>query len=188
MYIKFTSPKRSKLNDVGLRVVQSSCTVTAISKFKSTTASLSVSTASLQPTQQQMLLWSTVQLKIFMASFPLHVRMGAVLRDLFPRVIGSDELHLYLHTNPRTAGLEPDFGRSSRLKRMLVLRDHECHQWLYNGISFLASDSSGMHVNYGSGNINDGPENYPALLLELLNAVFLSTCKSRTTSQKYPYS
>lgn len=70
MYIKFTSPKRSKLNDVGLRVVQPSCTVTAISKFKSTTASLSVSTASLQPTQQQMLLWSTVQLKIFMASFP----------------------------------------------------------------------------------------------------------------------
>lgn len=53
----FTSPKRSKLNDVGLKVVQSSCTVTSISKIKSTTAFLSVSTAFLKPIgviQQQM--------------------------------------------------------------------------------------------------------------------------------------
>lgn len=53
----FTSPKRSKVNDVGLKVVQSSCTVTSISKIKSTTAFLSVSTASLKPMgviQQQM--------------------------------------------------------------------------------------------------------------------------------------
>lgn len=104
-------------------MVQSSCSVTAISKFKSTTASLSVSTASLKPIsviQQQMLLWNTLQLEIFMASFPLHVRRGAVVRDLFPGLMGSNELHLYLHTNPKTAGFEPDLGRScsSRLKRM----------------------------------------------------------------------
>lgn len=45
----FASPKRSKLNDVELKVVQSSCTVTSISKIKSTTAFLSVSTAPLKP-------------------------------------------------------------------------------------------------------------------------------------------
>lgn len=39
-------------------------------------------------------------------------------RDLFPGLMGSNELHLYLHTNFKTAGPEPDFGRSSRLKRM----------------------------------------------------------------------
>lgn len=99
-------------------MVQFSCKVTAISKFKSTTASLSVSTASLKPIsviQQQMLL------KIFMASFPLHARRGAVVRPgMFPGLMGSNELHLCLHTNPKTAGFEPDFGRScsSRLKRM----------------------------------------------------------------------
>lgn len=53
----FTSPKRSKLSDVGLKVVQSGCAVTSVLKIKSTTAFLSVSTASLEPLsaiQQQM--------------------------------------------------------------------------------------------------------------------------------------
>lgn len=138
--MKFTSPKRSKLNDVWMKVLQSSCKVTAISKFKSTTASLSVSTASLKPI-------SDAAVEHFAAQdFYGFLSPAVVGQGCFQGWWDQTSSICMCTQTPKTAWFEPDFGNicSSRLKRMAG----ECHQWLYSvlQISFLASNAFGMHA------------------------------------------
>lgn len=187
MYVKFTSRKRSKLNDVRLRW----CSPTAKEQlFLSSSQPQLLSVFPPPPSSPSvMLLWNTLQLEIFMASFPLYVR-GAAVVGQGSVSIWWDQMSstcISTQTPPKAAGFEPDFGKSCSSR---LIRDCECHQWLCNVLQvfFLASNSFGMHVNYSSGNINEGLENCSALLLELLNAVLLSSCRWRISYQKYPYS
>lgn len=77
MYVKFTSRKRSKLNDVRLRW----CSPTAKEQlFLSSSQPQLLSVFPPPPSSPSvMLLWNTLQLEIFMASFPLYVRGAAVV-------------------------------------------------------------------------------------------------------------
>jgi len=112
----FTSPKRSKLNDVGLKVVQSSCTVRSVSKIKSTTAFLSVSTAS-QPIgviQQQMqaIMKHFAALDFYsLISSTYKKACSGQARYLFLGLMGSEMRSVCICTrNPRLLGLNQTSG------------------------------------------------------------------------------
>lgn len=135
----FTSPKRSKLNDVGLKVVQSSCTVT--SKIKSTTAFLSVSTASLKPIsvmRQQMQAitkhFAALDFYGFLSHTYEEVCSGQA-RDRFLGLMGSEMRSICTCTqNPRLLGLSQTLGGAAALLKRMAGNgngDHECHMWLY---------------------------------------------------------
>lgn len=151
----FASPKRSELNDVALKVVQSSCTVTSIAKTKSTTAFLSVSTASLKPIsviQQQMqaIMEHFAALDLYGFLSPTYKVCRGQARYLFLGLMGPEMRSIYLHMKPKTLGFEPNFTRSSSPMMMAGNgnRDHECCIWLHYvlQIFFSVSNAFRLHV------------------------------------------
>lgn len=114
-------------------MVQSSCTVTSIGKTKSTTAFLSVSTASLKPisvVQQQMRAimehFTAVDLYGFLS--PTYKVCSGQARYLLLGLMGSEMRSVCLHKKPKPVGFEPNFRRSSSPKMMAGngSRDHKC--------------------------------------------------------------
>lgn len=109
MYVKFTSRKRSKLNDVWLRW----CSPTAKEQlFLSSSQPQLLSVFPPPPSSPSvMLLWNTLQLEIFMASFPLHVRgLQWWARGLFPSDGVKWAPPVFAHKPPRLLGLSQILG------------------------------------------------------------------------------